>query len=148
MRAALFVVVVSFLSFTDVRCEGGIGVVVGPRAPVVFSGFAASIWAAVLTGVSVTFPGSLTTYKVVSLCDLSPTRWGIHPLVVVRHGARTLRPVRKAVRAAIRFVVDALCWAASCFLYALTWASYCRCLVGAGMDEVDGFLGVAVVLLP
>ena len=143
VHAALFIVVVSFTSFSDVRRGGGAGVVVGPRALVVFSSFAALIWAAVLTGVPVIFPGSLMTYEVVSLLDTSLTRWGIRPMVVDGRGAHTLRPARKTVCAAIRFVV-----AASCFLYALTWASYCRGLVGAGMDEVDGFLGEAVVLLP
>ena len=120
---------------------------VGPRAPVVFSSFAALIWVAVLTGVPVIFPGSLTTYEVISLLDASLTLWGIRPLIVVGRGARTLRPVHKTVRTTIRFVVAASCWVASCFLYALTWASYCRGLVGAGMNEVDDFLGEAVILL-
>ena len=69
-------------------------------------------------------------------------------MVVDGHGARTLRPVRKTVHTAIRSVVATSCLAVSCFLYALTWASYCRGLVGAGMNEVDDFLCEAVVLLP
>ena len=77
MRAALFVVLVSFTSFSDVRHGGGASVVVGPRALIVFSSFAVLIWVAVLTGVPVIFPGSLTTYEVVSLLDASLTRWGI-----------------------------------------------------------------------
>ena len=146
MRAA-FVVVVSFTSFMDVRRGGGASVVVGPRAVIMFSSFAALIWAAVLTGVPVIFPGSLTTYEVVSLLDTFPTRWGVCPLVIVGRGARTLRPACRIVCAVIRSIVAASCWAALCFLYALTWASYCQGLVGAGMDEVDGFLGEGVVLL-
>ena len=148
MRAALIVVVVSFTSFTDVRCGGGAGVVVWPRALVVFSDFVASTWAVLLTDVSVSFPGSLTTYEVISLCDLSPTHWGMRVIAVVGRGARILRLACKTVRVASCSVVVAACLAASCFLYALTWASYCQGLVGAGMDEVDGFLGEAVVLLP
>ena len=120
MRAALIVVVVRFTLFTDVRHGGGAGVVVGPHALVMFSEFAASICAALLTGIPVALLGSLTTYEVVPLFDLSPTHWGLCVIVVVGCGARILRPVRKTVRAAIRSVVAALCLAASCLLYALT----------------------------
>ena len=143
VRVALTIVVVSFSLFTDVRCGGGAGVVVGPRALVVFSEFAASICAALLTGVPVSFLGSLTTYKVVPLFDSPPTHWGLCVIVVVGRGARILRPARKTVHAVIRSVV-----AASCLLYALMWVSCCRGLVGAGMDEVNDFLGEGVVLLP
>ena len=121
---------------------------VGPCALVMFSGFAASIWAALLTSIPLFFPGSLTTYEVVSLSDTSLTRWGIHVMVVVGRGARILRPARKTVHMAIRSVVAASCLAASCFLYALTWASCWRGLVGAGMNEFDAFLGEGDVLLP
>ena len=148
VRAALFVVIFSFLSFTDGRRGEGAGVVVGPRALIVFSGFVASIWAVLLTGVSVTFPGSLMTYKVISLCDLSPTHWGMCVIAVVGHGARILRPARKTVHVASRSIVAALCLAASCFLCALTWASCWRGLVGARMNEFDAFLGKGDVLLP
>ena len=148
MRAVLVVIVISFLSITDDRrCEGA-GIVVGPRALVVFSCLAASIWVALLTDAPVTFPGSLTTYEVVPLRDTSPTRWGVRVMVFVGRGACTLRPARKTVRVAIRSVVAASCQAASYFLYALTWASCCRGRVGAGIDDVDSFLGEGAVLLP
>ena len=148
MRAALVLVVVSFMLFTDVCHSGGAGIVVGPRALVVFSGFAGSIGAALLTGIPETFPGSLTMYEVVPLRDTSPTHWGVRATVIDGRGARILRPARKTVHVAICSIVATSCLAASCFLYALTWASYCRGLVGARMDEVDDFLGEGVVLLP
>ena len=149
VRAALVVVVVGFTSFADVRRGGGAGVRVGPRALVMFSCFAASICAALLTSVPVSILGSLTTYEVVSLLlDSFLTRWGIRPIVVVGRGARTLRPAHKIVRAAIRSVVAASCLAASYFLYALTWASCCLGWVGARIKEVDDFLSEGVVLLP
>ena len=88
MRVALFVVVVSFTSFSDVRRGGGASVVVGPRALVMFGESAASICAALLTVVPVAFLGSLTTYEVVSLLDTSLTRWGIRPMVVDRKSTR------------------------------------------------------------
>ena len=148
MHAALFVVIFSFLSFTDGCRGGGVGVVVGPRALVVFSEFAASICAALLTGVPVAFLGSLMTYKVVPLIDTSLTRWGMHVMVVVGCGAHILRPARNTVRAAIHSVVAASCLAALCLLYALTWALCWQGLVGTGMDDVVNFLGEGVVLLP
>ena len=148
MRAALFVVVVSFTSFSDVRHGEGASVIVGLHALVVFSSFAASIGAAVLTGVLETFPGSLMTYEVVPLRDVSPTRWGVHATVVDGRGARILRPACKTVCMVSRFVMAASCLAASFLLYALTWASYWRGRVGARIDDVDGFLGEGVVLLP
>ena len=144
---ALVVIVVSFSSFSDNRWDVGASVVVGPCALVVFSSFAASIHAVLLTGVSLSFPGSLTTCEVVQSFDTSPTHWGIHLKVVVGHGACILRPVRKTVCAASHSVIAALCLAASCFLYAWMWASYCQGRVGAGIDEVDGFLGKEVILL-
>ena len=138
MRVMLVVIVVSFLSYADVRHGWGAGVVVGPRALIVFSGFAASTCAALLTKVSLSFPGSLMTYEVVPLFSASPTCWGIRLIVVVGRGALILRPVHKAVCAASRSIMAALCLASSCFLYALTWVSYWQGLVGAGMDDVDG----------
>ena len=145
---AFVAVVVSFLSFTDDRCGRGAGVIVGPRALVVFSGFAASPRVVLLTDAPRTFPGSLTTYEVVPCRDSSPAHWGIRVTVVDGRGARILRPACKTVRAAIRSIVATSRLAASCFLYALTWASYCRGLAGVGMDELDDFLGEGVVLLP
>ena len=147
MRAALFVVVFSFSSFTDGRHGEGAGIVVGPRALVVFSGFAALICAVVLTDIPVVFLGSLTTYEVIPLFDSSPTRWGIHVTVIVGHGAPILRPACNAVRVAICSIVAASCLTASCLLYALMWASCWWGLVGARIDEVDNFLGEGVVLL-
>ena len=148
MHAALIIVVISFSSFMDARHGGGTGIMVGPRALVVFSSFVASFWAALLTGVCISFLGSLTTYEVVPLSDTSPTCWGILLTVVVGRGVHILRPVRKTVHVASRSVVAASCLAASYFLYARTWASCWRGLVGAGMDDVDDFLGKGVVLLP
>ena len=145
--AVLFVIIFSFLSFMDGCCGGGASVVVGPCALIVFSGFAALICAALLTGIPVAFLGSLTTYEVVSLFDTSLTCWGVCVVVVVGRGARILRPARRIVCVVIRSVVAALCLAASCFLYTLTWALCWRGLVGAGIDEVDGFLGEEVILL-
>ena len=101
-----------------------------------------------LTDVPMSFLGSLMTYEVVPLLDTSLTHWGIRVTIVVGHGILILRPARKTVRTAICSVVAASCLAASCFLYAQTWASYCRGLVGAGIDDVDGFLGEGVILLP
>ena len=142
------VVIVSFSSFADACRSLGASVVVGPRALVMFSCFAALIWAALLTGVPISFLGSLTTYKVISLSNVSPTHWGICLMAAVGHGIRILRPVRNTVCTASRSVIAASCLAALCFLYALTWASCCRGLVGAGINEANGFLGEEVVLLP
>ena len=132
MRAAFVAVVVSFSSFTDDRRGRGAGVIVGPRALVVFSGFATSTRVVLLTDAPGTFPGSLTTYEVIPCCDSSPARWGIRVIVVDGRGARILRPACKTVCAAIRSVVATSRLAASCFLYALTWASYCRVWRGSG----------------
>ena len=148
MCVALVVVVISFLSFVDDHRGGGADVMVGPRALIVFSCFAASICAALLTGVPMSFFGSLTMYKVVPWFNTSPTCQGICLVVVIGCGARILRLAHKTVCVASCSIVAASCLAASCFLYALTWASYWRGWVGAGIDEVDGFLGEDVVLLP
>ena len=142
------VVVASFPSFTDVHRGWGAGIVVGPRALVMFSCFAALICAVLLTGVSLSFLGSFTTYKVVLWLDASPTFWEMHLIAIVGRGARILRLAHKAIRVANHSVVAASCLAVSCFLYALTWALCCRGRVGAGMDEFDSFLGKEVVLLP
>ena len=135
--AVFVVIMVSFSSFADDHRGGGAGIVVGPRALIVFSCCVTSIRAALLTEVPISLLGSLTTYEVIPLFDTSPMCWGIHLIVVVGCGAHILRPACNTVHMASRSIVAALCLAALCLLYALTWASYWQGLVGARIDEVD-----------